>query len=135
MAVRINSMVKLYTLLLLAEDSRHGYELMKLLSERLDRRISASQVYPFLSLLSRHGIVSAGPAGNREKKSYTLTKQGSVLVRNLLGRFGELAYRAIVPNLTTCAHCGCKVYGAHTQKIKGKELAFCCKYCAQSYTR
>lgn len=42
----------------------------------------------------------------------------------------------IKEDLTTCAHCGCKVYeGAYKEEINGKELAFCCKHCARSYKK
>lgn len=128
-------MVKFYTLLLVGEKPKHGYELMKELRERLEAKISPSQVYPFLNLLSRKGIVSAGHAGKREKKVYTLTRQGRELVEGLLVRFGRLAYLSVAPSLTVCAHCGCKVYGsAYTKDISGRKLAFCCRYCAGSFS-
>ncbi|MBS7641407.1 hypothetical protein KEJ12_07205 [Candidatus Bathyarchaeota archaeon] len=41
---------------------------------------------------------------------------------------------AIEPSLEVCANCGCKVYeGGHREVINGKEMAFCCVHCAESY--
>ncbi len=134
--VKVNSLVKFYTILLLSEQPKHGYELMKELAEKLDRKISASQVYPFLRILSGKGIIKAEAAGERDKKTYGLTRKGRAFVNQLLGRFGELAHLAVEPRLTVCAHCGCKVYGsAYRKKVRGKELAFCCRYCAGSYSK
>ncbi len=134
MALRINSMVKFYTLLLISEKPKHGYELMKELEQRLERKISASQVYPFLGILESKGFVSAGKIGERERKTYRLTKKGKAFTDRLIGRFGELVQQSIVPNLTLCAHCGCKVYGSPFRKRFGNNvLSFCCKYCAGSY--
>ncbi|MBI3034627.1 PadR family transcriptional regulator [Candidatus Woesearchaeota archaeon] len=134
MALRINSMVKFYTLLLLSEQPKHGYELMKELEEKLDRKISPSQVYPFLSTLAGNNMVDAKKKGERDKKTYNLTRKGREFVDVMLARFGELAQSAVSQKITECANCACRIYGnAHSQMIKGKKAHFCCKYCAGSF--
>jgi DNA-binding PadR family transcriptional regulator len=134
MAIRIGSIVKLYTILLLSEHPKHGYELMRELQERLGRKVSPSQVYPFLNTLERHGIIKVEKRGKRDKKVYCLTKKGRKFVARTLTRFGELVELAIEPKLKVCAHCGCKVYeGAHIEKIGNHMLTFCCHHCAESF--
>ncbi len=131
MAFRINSLVKFYTLILLREDKRHGYELIKELKEKLDRGISPSQVYPFLGLLETKGFVSSRVVGKRDKKLYLLTSKGIDFVDGLLSRFGEVAQLAIASKIVSCANCGCKVYGpAYSEVRSGKKVSFCCRSCA-----
>jgi DNA-binding PadR family transcriptional regulator len=133
MPVKIGSLVKFYTILLLREGPKHGYDLMKGLEERLDTKISTSQVYPFLSILEKNGLIRISKFGEREKKFYDLTKKGKHFVNGFLQRSGDLLYIAVEPKLTTCAHCGCRVYeGGYMEKIGKRELAFCCQYCADS---
>ncbi len=136
MKIKIESLVKFYTVLLLSDRPKHGYELMKELKEKLNRNIGASQVYPFLNVLAKNRLIAVKKLGTREKKVYMLTKEGKKFVDSILGRFGDLLHIAIEPKLTTCAHCGCKVYeGGHKEKINGKELKFCCHHCAMSFKR
>ena len=56
--IKINNMVKFCTLYLLANEPKHGYDLMKELEEKLGRRISASNVYPFLSNLRKNKLIN-----------------------------------------------------------------------------
>ena len=132
--VKINNMIKFYTISLLAASPKHGYELMKELQKRLGRRISASNVYPFLNILRKNKIVSIGKTGKRDKKVYSLTFEGRKFTERMFIRFGDLISIAISPRITTCTHCGCKVYeGGHIEKIKNKLLKFCCCHCAKTY--
>ena len=55
--LKINSLVKLHTLLLLNQRKIHGYEIMRALKESLKAPISASQVYPFLAFLKKQGYI------------------------------------------------------------------------------
>lgn len=136
MEVKIGSMVRFYTVLLLRDGPRHGYDLMHSLEGRLGARIGASQVYPFLSKLEGEGLVTVARPGARGKKVYRLTRKGERFVDGFLGRFGDLIHFAIEPNLTVCAHCGCKLYeGGHREKVGGRERMFCCCHCAHSYTQ
>lgn len=68
MVVKIGSLVKLYTILLLSEEHKHGYDLMKELEEKLGRKISTSQVYPFLNILEKNKLISVEEVGKGRKK-------------------------------------------------------------------
>ena len=134
--VKINNMVKLYTLCLLATGPKHGYEIMKELESKLGRSISASNVYPFLEMLTKNKVIEIKKIGNRDKKVYYLTPEGKKFTKQMFSRFGDLISIAIEPRLTVCAHCSCKVYeGGYTERIKGRELKFCCMHCASSYKK
>ncbi len=134
MAVKIGSLVKFYTILLLSEKPKHGYELMKDLEKKLGRNISTSQVYPFLNILKKNKLIKIDEFQDREKKIYQLTENGKNFVNSFLERFGDLLHIAIEPKLTACINCNCKVYeGGHKENIRGKQLTFCCHYCANSF--
>jgi DNA-binding MarR family transcriptional regulator len=107
---------------------------MKELEEKLGRKVSTSQVYPFLQTLENNKLIKVEKKEARDKKIYSLTKEGKNFVDSILSRFGDLIHVAIEPRLSVCAHCGCKVYeGGYKEKIGKKELIFCCKYCAESF--
>ena len=127
-------MVKFCTLYLLATGPKHGYDLMKELEEKLGRKISASNVYPFLSSLRKNRLIKFDKIDKRDKKIYNLTPQGKNFTKQMFNKFGDLIDIAIQPKLSTCP-CGCKIYsGGHTEKIKGKIMKFCCSHCAKMYT-
>lgn len=131
--IKINNMVKFYTLCLLATGSKHGYDLMKELEEKLSRKISASNVYPFLSILRKNKLIKFDKVGKRDKKIYYLTKDGKNFTKDMFNKFGDLIDIAIKPKITTCP-CGCKIYsGGHTEKIKSKLMKFCCSHCAKMF--
>jgi len=133
---KVTNVVKLYTVLLLSSGPKHGYEIIKEVGERLGRKASPGQIYPFLGLLESGGYLKQKAVGKREKKVYTLTPKGRDFVDSLLSRLGNLVDIAIEPRLTECAHCGCSVYkGGFTKTIKGARLAFCCEYCAKSFRK
>ncbi len=134
MDIKITNLVKFYTLLLLAEKEKHGYEIIKEISNRTGKRVSPGQIYPFLKMLEKKGYIKSGEPTEREKKQYKLTKDGKTFVQKMLGRFGDLVRLAVEPQIEECAHCGCKVYGkAYKKKIKNQQLSFCCQYCAKSF--
>ncbi len=134
MELKIGSIVKFYLLMLLSESPKHGYELMKVLQEKLGRRISASQVYPFLNLLLKKKLIHVNKKGKREKRQFALTKSGRKFVEGFIHRFGEIAYLTLKPKLTTCIHCGCKVFeGGYRKNIGGSVLTFCCHHCSRNY--
>lgn len=129
--IRIDSFVKLCTLLLLREKPHHGYEMLKTLEKKLGRHVSPGQIYPFLRHLQGAGYLSVKKAGSRDKKTYTLTKTGAVFLDGLLEKFGILLELGIKRKLKACAHCGCEVYrGGH----RSRGMDFCCKNCATAYT-
>ncbi|MBI2657209.1 PadR family transcriptional regulator [Candidatus Woesearchaeota archaeon] len=131
--VKINNMVKFYTLCLLSAEPKHGYDLMKELEEKLERKISASNVYPFLNTLIKNKLIKFNKIGKRDKKVYLMTKEGKNFTKGMFIKFGDLINIAIAPKISACP-CGCKIYsGGHTEKIKGKIMKFCCSHCAKMY--
>jgi DNA-binding PadR family transcriptional regulator len=68
--------LKLLALALIAEQPRHGYELIKLIEEKTSGCYSPSPgvVYPTLTFLEEAGYVTAESEG--AKKRYTITEEG-----------------------------------------------------------
>ena len=131
--VKVNNMVKFYALCLLANKPKHGYDLIKELEEKLGRKISASNIYPFLSTLRKNKFIKFDKVGKRDKKTYYLTSEGKMFTKQMFSKFGDLINISIEPRLTTCP-CGCKIYsGGHTEKIRGKLMKFCCSHCAKIF--
>lgn len=131
--VKITNIVKFYTLFFLASGPKHGYELIKDLETKLGRRISASNVYPFLNVLIKNKLIKINKTGKREKKIYVLTAEGRTFTKGMFSKFGDLINIAIEPRITTCP-CGCRIYaGGYTKKIKGKLVKFCCSHCAKTF--
>ncbi len=128
--IKITNLIKFYTLLILYKTPMHGYELIKQLEVCTGKKISTSHVYPFLNKLEKNNIIELKSKGERDKKQYCLTKSGKTFTKNLIDRFSNI----INFNQKICTNCGCKlIEGAYKEKIKGKILYFCCKYCAKSY--
>ena len=132
--IKVTSMSKFYSLMLLCEEPRHGYKLIKTVGEKLGKKVSPGQIYPFLAKLEKTGYIKVKSSGERDKKVYALTPDGKKFCQAMLHKFGDLVELAIEPNITKCVHCGCEVYkGGHKAKINGKETMFCCKHCAATY--
>ncbi len=129
---------RFYILTVLFEGPQHGYSILSTFKERTGKEISHSLVYPFLRQLEKKGLVThtLKPVGAKKKKVFELTTQGTELCRQLFKRFSALVSVAIESSLTTCAHCGCKIFeGSYKEVVDGKEMAFCCIHCAESYRR
>lgn len=127
---------RFYILTILYEKPSHGYEILSRFRERVGKKVSPSLVYPFLQQLEQKGLVKyrIKKVGEKEKKVFELTDEGKELCIRLFKRFSNLVSVAIEPRLEICAHCGCKVYeGGYKEVINGREIAFCCIHCAQSY--
>lgn len=77
-------MLRFVVLKRLAEQPRHGYDLMKLLQEQSQGVYipSPGMIYPMLSLLEDQGYVSTTVEGN--KRLYALTEQGRHLLQQNL---------------------------------------------------
>lgn len=131
--VKVTNLIKFYIILLLYKKPMHGYELIKKLEECVLQKISASHVYPFLQLLKKNKFIILKNLGRREKKQYTLTKEGKKFANNMISRFSVMIDTTVKKKVKECAHCGCKVYeGGYKEKIKEKKLYFCCIHCANS---
>jgi len=133
--IKVNNLIRFYTLMLLSTGPKHGYEVIKNLESHLERKVSASQIYPFLELLKKNGYVEEKKSGAREKKVYSLTASGRSFVKGLLSRFGGLIDIAVEPKLNVCI-CGCEIYkGGYESVVNGKKRLFCCRHCADSFKR
>ena len=130
MVVKIGSIVKLYTILLLMKKPQHGYEIMKELEKKTGKKISPSQVYPFLELLEKENIIVVNKTGKREKIVYNITKEGKKFADDIFSRAGNLFQTALKQKINACIHCGCKVFDGGYKK-NGK--MFCCEHCAKSF--
>lgn len=128
--IKITNLVKFYTVLLLYDRPKHGYEIIKEISSKIGKKVSAGEIYPFLNRLKKRKYVKIEKTGKREKKIYALTASGRKFVKRMLLRFSELIDIAVEPSLKKCAHCGCEIYkGGY--KNGGK--MFCCCHCAESF--
>ncbi|KUO42011.1 MAG: hypothetical protein APU95_00610 [Hadesarchaea archaeon YNP_N21] len=134
----VTNLTKFYTLLLLGGGPKHGYEIMKELEKKIDKKPSPGQIYPLLSKMEKSGLIAHEKIkiGNKEKKVYSLTKEGKKTRAMLIDRFSDIVSIILEPKLTKCAHCGCKIYeGGYEEVIEGKKLMFCCIHCAKSYKK
>jgi DNA-binding PadR family transcriptional regulator len=132
--VKVTNMVKFFCLLLLHQGPKHGYELIKEIEGNLGKKPSTGQIYPFLTTLLENNLIRTKVEGDREKKTYELTKEGRKFVDKKLALFGGIISATVEKDLSTCAHCGCKVYsGGHEEVIESEKLTFCCMHCAATY--
>lgn len=135
MTVKITNIVKLYTLLLLKKRPMHGYELIKELEAAMLKDISASHVYPFLQTLQKNKFVSVTKPGQRDKKSYSLTKEGEKFAKDMINQFAAMMDLSMSTKIKVCSHCKCKIAeGGVTKKIKTKQHFFCCIQCAKAFS-
>ena len=131
--IKITSLLKLYTLILLSKKPMHGYEIIKELEKCAIQKISASHVYPFLALLKKNNLIILNNLGNREKKQYALTSEGRKFVNEMLNKFSIMVDAGVRRKVKKCAHCDCQIYeGGYKEKINGKMFNFCCMHCAKS---
>jgi DNA-binding PadR family transcriptional regulator len=114
----------------------HGYALMEMLRARLGRAVSPAIIYPFLRTLLQSGYLTSERESNgrRVKIIYTMTTEGRRFSRRVFGRLSAMVSTATVQSLTSCANCGCRIYGAaHREEIDGHRMTFCCIHCAAAY--
>jgi DNA-binding PadR family transcriptional regulator len=132
----VSDFSRVYILTILYEGPAHGYQIISRFKNIVGKEISPSLVYPFLKQLEERSLVkhSLKPVGVKKKKVFELTLEGKEFSKQLFKRFSELLGVALSPSLEVCAHCGCKVYeGGYREKIKNKDLTFCCCHCAASF--
>src|SRR4030043_1782908 len=132
----VSDFSRVYILTILHEGPVHGHQIISKFKKVIGKDVSPSLVYPFLKQLEQKGLVThtLKPVGAKKKKVFELTAEGKAFSQQLFKRFSELISVALEPSLEVCAHCGCKVYeGGCTERIKDRELMFCCVHCAASY--
>ncbi|MFB6241864.1 MAG: PadR family transcriptional regulator [Candidatus Nanosalina sp.] len=120
---------RLYSILLLKDGPKHGYEIIKDIEEMRGKKPSTSHIYPFLEDLREKGLVETREEGNRGKKVYSFTEEGEELVEERVSEFGKILQAAIENDIEECAHCGCQVYdGGYSED----GTTYCCKHCAEA---
>jgi PadR family transcriptional regulator, regulatory protein PadR len=133
----VSDFSRVYILTLLHEGPVHGYEIISTFKKVIGKEVSPSLVYPFLKQLEQKGLVkhTLKPVGAKKRKVFELTAEGRAFSEQLFKRFSELISVALAPSLEVCAHCGCKVLegSGYSERIKDRELTFCCIHCAASY--
>lgn len=130
--IKVTSLYKFYILLLLHQQQRHGYEMLKLLEVFFGKEVSAAHVYPFLQVLEKHKLIAHLKAEARERKQYFLTAKGKQFTRDLLKKFDVMTDSLVKAKVRKCAHCSCEIYSnGFEKKIAGKKLLFCCRHCAR----
>lgn len=142
----ITSLTKFYTLALLSQKPRHGYEIISEVEKRIGKRPSTGQIYPLLDDFEGRNIVESETRKEkgRTKTVYELTEKGKRTFSRSLRKFYNLIHEILDPWLTECAHCGCKVFEGHPEygkegeevykeQIDGEILDFCCEHCAKAY--
>jgi DNA-binding PadR family transcriptional regulator len=134
----ITNLMKMYTLVLLRESPKHGYDIMHELGRRLGKKPSAGQVYPLLRQMQKLGYVrqEAKYLGRRKRKVYRITPKGRQFSADMLKKFSDILDVAVRQKVVKCAHCGCEVYsGAHREKVGSRNMLFCCGSCAHAFLR
>lgn len=144
----LTNLTKFYTLALLSQKPRHGYEIISEVEERIGKKPSSGQIYPLLEELEENGLVSSDKreVSGRTRKVYKLTEGGEKKFSGMLGKFYNLIHEILDPWLAECVHCGCKVFeghpeyetgeeGVYEEEIDGELLPFCCEHCARAYER
>src|SRR3989344_4022113 len=132
--IKINNLIKLYTILLLNKGNVHGYDILKHLENNLGSTISASQVYPFLNELKRKKLIQLiqiKKEGQRDKKAYSLTPNGKKFISNTLKKWDELLEIAFINKIELpfcCSHCA----DSYREMFKNNKL-YVCKICSFSY--
>jgi len=123
--LKIHHVFRLYTLILLREDEKTGYEIIDRIEANLGEKPSTSFIYPFLSELEDKDLVKV-EKGGRNKKIYSLTSDGEKFVSDKLNSFGEIIDASVKNRVKECENCGCEIYSGGYE-IDGK--IFCCKHC------
>ena len=132
--IKVNSLIKFYTLVLLNKGPAHGYELLKELEQHFGKHMSAAHVYPFLQLLEKNSLIDHKATEARDKKQYYLTPKGKQFTVEVLNKFNDVLDAYIESTVKVCAHCKCEIYkGGFKKTVKGKNLIFCCPHCAKAY--
>lgn len=125
--IDLSNVNRLYTLLLLQSEEKHGYRIIKDIERITGKKPTTSHIYPFLEKLSERNMVEVEEKGARSKKVYRLTEDGRSLVKEQLESFGEILQAAIEGELRECESCGCEVY---TGGYEENGSFYCCQSCA-----
>lgn len=125
--LNISNTTKLYTLLLLETEPKHGYQIIDDLEQMTGKRPTTSHIYPFLQQLAERDYVNTRKEGR--KKVYELTEKGEEFVNEQISSFSKILDAALQDKITECDHCSCKIYGDGYEENGN---SYCCKHCAKA---
>ncbi len=125
--LKISNTTKLYTLMLLETEPKHGYRIMDDLEQITGDRPTTSHIYPFLGELEERDYVETRKDGR--KKVYELTEDGEAFVQEQISSFTEILDAALQDKIKECAHCDCKIYGSGHEE---NDKIYCCPHCAEA---
>ncbi|MHA1888077.1 MAG: hypothetical protein DRO88_09470 [Promethearchaeia archaeon] len=132
----LSDFTRFYLLVILYEGPIHGYGLKQKYIKRLNRPISDSLIYPFLTKLDEKGylISEIVSVGKKDKKVFSLNEEGKNFAEKMFHRFSGLVDTAIEPNIQICAGCGIRLYqNSYQEIIDGTSYNFCCIHCAKAF--
>lgn len=127
--IDLSNVNRLYTVLLLASEERHGYQIIKDIERITGSKPTTSHIYPFLEELTEKGIVKVEEKGDRGKKVYQLTGEGEKMIKKQLDSFTQIFQAAIDGEIEECENCGCEIYSGG---YRDKRNIYCCKHCAEA---
>jgi len=128
--MQIKNLSNFYTLILLGEGSKHGYEIQKHIEQKTGKNLSFGQLYPFLQKLEDNNLIVVETTGERDKKTYKLTNEGNEFLKNQISKFSELLELALDKTVKSCYTCNCKIVSNYHEE--GGKI-FCCKMCAKHH--
>ena len=120
--------LRLLVLALLADEPRHGYDLIRLIEERSGRQYAPSPgiIYPALAMLADEGLVEE-QASEDKRRRYAITEDGRALLAKeagqvdelmeQLGAMGEQAERQRPPQIERAA---ANLFTAVHQRLRGE---------------
>jgi len=88
----LTNLTKLYTMLMLYESDKHGYEIIAEFMKRLGKKLSPGQIYPLLRSMMKKGLVDFYEEfqGKRKRKIYRLTSKGKKFCREAVSKLKEM---------------------------------------------
>ncbi len=123
----VSNTIRLYTLLLLETEPKHGYRIIKDLKKITGKEPTTSHIYPFLQDLAEEGYVDTRKEGR--KKIYRLTDDGEDFVQEQIDSFATILDAALQDRIEECAHCDCKIYDGGYEENGN---VYCCSHCAEA---
>lgn len=92
MAIDISSvsMLELQVLWHLSNHDLHGYALIQGLSKHRSSPLTPGTLYPLLGRFEKQNLIAVKETGERDKKTYTLTPEGKLLLDKLANEFIEI---------------------------------------------
>jgi len=120
--------LRLVLLKLIAEQPRHGYDLIKALEERSGGHYSPSPgvIYPALSMMADEGLI-AEQASEDQRRQFAIAEAGKALLEEeaeqaeaAFARLGELNERSERHRAPSIERAAANLFMAMTQRMRGE---------------